>query len=155
LRALNRVLLSLYEDVTHPEPFAAIIDLCESLLPVSQISVGEAELPSGRITHRAGRHLEVIPQVEEKMKLYGHQNPLIAYAQQGNFAPALRVSDFVSFREIKQTNFYQELAVTARSGVIGGHRSASAGEISRLRAQPRPRIFRRRTARSGTPATAS
>ena len=81
LRALNRVLLSLYEDVTHPEPFEPIIDLCESLPPVSQISVDEADLPSGRITHRARRHLEVIPQVEEKMKLYGHQNPLIAYAQ--------------------------------------------------------------------------
>ena len=111
LRALNRVLLSLYEDVTHPQPFEAIIDLCESLLPVSQISVDEADLRSGRITHHGGRHLETIPQLEEKMKLYGHENPLIAYAQQGNFAPALRVSDFVSFREIKRTNFYQELAV--------------------------------------------
>ncbi len=111
MRALNRVLLSLYEDVTAPRPLDLIIDLCETLLPVSSISVDGADLRSGRITHRGGRRLEAIPQVEEKMKLYGHENPLIAYAQQGNFAPALRVSNFVSFRQIKRTNFYQELAI--------------------------------------------
>ena len=111
LHALNRVLLSLHEDVIDPQPLESIIDLCQTLLPVSWISVDEADLRSGHVVHRGGRHLESIPQIEEKMKLYGHENPLIAFAQEGRFAPAVRISDFASFREIRRTNFYQEMAI--------------------------------------------
>lgn len=39
LRALNCALLSLCEDVTHPQPFESISDSFETALPVSRISV--------------------------------------------------------------------------------------------------------------------
>jgi len=39
LRALNRALLSLCEDVTDPQRFESISDLFETALPVSRISV--------------------------------------------------------------------------------------------------------------------
>ncbi len=110
LRALNRVLLALYEDTPDPQPIEAMLDLIESLLPVSWISVDEAYLDSGRVVHRAGRRLEDISQLDERLALYCHENPVVAYALAGNFAPALRISDFATLRQFKRTGYYQEMA---------------------------------------------
>ncbi|MFL6583515.1 MAG: hypothetical protein ACJ8KU_03240 [Chthoniobacterales bacterium] len=81
------------------------------LLPVSWISVDEAPLHGGgAVSHRAGRRLEVIPQLEEKVAGFCHENPVVARVLDGNFDPALKVSDFATFREFERTAFYQEIA---------------------------------------------
>lgn len=110
LRALNRVILALHEDLTDPQPIEGIIDLLETLLPVSSISVDEATHADGSVAHLAGRQLEAIPELEERVATFCHENPLIAFAQAGGFAPALKISDFVSLRALQLTGFYQELA---------------------------------------------
>lgn len=110
LRTLNRVVLALNEDLIEPMPLESLIDLFEALLPVSWISVDEAEVGSGHAVHRAGRRLEVIPQLEEKIVRFCHENPVVARVLEGNFDPALKVSDFKTMRELQRTAFYQEIA---------------------------------------------
>lgn len=110
LRAVNRVILGLYEDVAGPEPLEPLVDLIESLLPVPWISVDEVNLTTGAVTHRTGRRLDRLPELQENLSRFLHENPIVAYAMQGKFAPALRISDFTSLREIKQTGFYQTMA---------------------------------------------
>lgn len=110
LRRLNQALLALHEEVDGAQPLEAIIELLEKLLPISWISVDEVLLSSSKTVHRAGRRLEYLPQLEERVARFCHENPVVAYALEGKFAPALRVSDFSSFREVTQTGFYQEMA---------------------------------------------
>lgn len=109
LRRLNHAILVLNEEIAGPQPLEAIVDLIDSLLPVPWITVDEVELATGRMEHRSSRRLEHVPQLKEAIARYCDQNPLVAYALAGNFAPALRVSDFRTFREIKTTGFYQEI----------------------------------------------
>jgi DNA-binding CsgD family transcriptional regulator len=110
LRTLNRVLLSIHEDIVEPMPLESLIDLFETLFPISWISVDEARIGSNHAVHRGGRRLEVIPQLEEKIVRFCHQNPVVARVLEGNFDPALKVSDFTSFREFERTAFYHEIA---------------------------------------------
>lgn len=110
LRRLNRVILALHEDFLDAPQLEPLIDLIETLLPVSCVSVDEASLQDGKITHRAGRRLEVIPQLQERIARFCHENPVIAFAQAGHFAPALKVSDFTTFRVLERSAFYQEIA---------------------------------------------
>lgn len=108
---LNRVVLALYEVVLEPQPLEAIVGLIETLLPVSWISVDEAAADGeGPVVHRAGRRLEVIPQLDEKITAFCRGNPVVARVLDGEFDPALKVSDFTTFREIQRTAFYQEIA---------------------------------------------
>ncbi len=110
LRDLNRVILSIHEDLIDPLPIETMVDLLESLLPTGWVSVDEAKLDSTRVSHRAGRRLESLPQAEERVALYCHENPVVAYVLKGNFSPALRVSDFIGLREFKRTAYYNEIA---------------------------------------------
>jgi len=110
LRTLNRVLLALHEDVVEPMPLESLIDLFETLFPISWISVDEARVGANHAVHRAGRRLEVIPQLEEKIVRFCHQNPVVARVLEGNFDPALKVSDFTTFKEFERTAFYHEIA---------------------------------------------
>jgi DNA-binding CsgD family transcriptional regulator len=110
LHTLNNVVLALYEDVTDPQPLESIMDLIEMLLPVSWISVDEAPRGSHKVAHLGGRRLENIPQIEEKIALFCHQNPVVSYVLNEHFEAALRISDFISFREFQRTSFYQEIA---------------------------------------------
>lgn len=110
LETLNRVLLALHEDASGSQPLESMIDLIETLLPMSWISVDEASLKDRSVLHLAGRRLENIPQLEEKVARFCHQNPVIAFAQSGRFEPALKISDFTSFRALKRTAFYEEIA---------------------------------------------
>jgi DNA-binding CsgD family transcriptional regulator len=110
LRTLNRVLLALHEDLIEPMPLESLIDLFEMLLPISWISIDEAEIGSGHAVHRGGRRLEVIPQLEEKIVRFCHQNPVVARVLEGNFDPALKISDFATLREFRRTAFYHEIA---------------------------------------------
>ena len=110
LRRLNRVVLALHEDFLDAPQLEPLIDLVETLLPVTCVSVDEASLEDGTVRHRGGRRLEEIPQLQERIARFCHQNPVIAFAQAGNFAPALKVSDFTTFRVLQRTAFYQEIA---------------------------------------------
>jgi DNA-binding CsgD family transcriptional regulator len=110
LHTLNDVVLALYEDVTDPCALESIIDLIERLLPVSWISVDEAPQGSHHVAHLAGRRLETIPQIGEKIALFCYQNPVVAHVLNGGFEAALRISDFASFREFERTAFYHEIA---------------------------------------------
>lgn len=110
LRTLNRVLLALNEDVNDAQPIESIIDLIELLLPVSWVSVDEAAAGSARVVHVGGRRVEVIPQIEEKIVDFCHENPVVARVLDGHFDPALKVSDFASYRALTHTAFYQEIA---------------------------------------------
>lgn len=110
LRQLNQVLLALQEDLTEPQPLEDIIELIEMLLPISWLSVDEVRLDSGKVTHRSGRRLEPLSQLDEKIALYCHENPVVAYALEGKFAPALRVSDFATLRQFRQTHYFNEMA---------------------------------------------
>lgn len=110
MHTLNNVLLVLYEDVTDSQPFESIMDFVETLLRVSWISVDQAPAGSHRVVNLAGRRLESIPQLEEKILLFCHQNPVVSQMLDQNFERALRVSDFVSFREFRRTAFYHEIA---------------------------------------------
>lgn len=47
---------------------------------------------------------------KKKWRFYCHENPVVAYVLKGNFAPALRVSDFTTLREFKRTAYYNEIA---------------------------------------------
>ena len=109
LRALNRVLLALYEDVSEADPIEPVVELIETLLPNSWISVDEVSLATGRVRHVSGRRLEPVAQLPEKIALYCHQNPVVSYAIAGNFAPALRVSDFTTLRQFKLTDYFNEM----------------------------------------------
>lgn len=88
LRDLNRVILSIQEDLSEPQPLKAIVDLIDSLLPVPWITVNEVELATGKVEHRSSRLLEHVPHLKEAIARYCNQNPLVAYALAGNFAPA-------------------------------------------------------------------
>lgn len=98
LRRLNRTLLTLYEETDSPQPLEAIADLSESLLSVTGITVDSLDLATGKVEHLSGRRLEHIPHLDEAITHYCNQNPLVAYALERRFAPALRISDFQTFR---------------------------------------------------------
>ncbi|MGI8890420.1 MAG: helix-turn-helix domain-containing protein [Chthoniobacterales bacterium] len=121
LRKLNRVILSLYEETEEPQPIETIINLVETLLPIPWICVDEVNLSSGKLSHLAGRRIEAVPQLDEKLKAYCHENPVVSYAMQGNFAPALRISDFTTFRQFKKTNYFNEMV-----GYFSGWRDQAA-----------------------------
>lgn len=110
LDAFNRVVLALYEEVRDPQPLESIMDLIENLLCVSSISVDQAAAGSHRVLHLAGRRLENIPQLEQKIILFCHQNPVVSHVLDKGFERALRISDFSSFREFQRTAFYHEIA---------------------------------------------
>lgn len=109
LRRLSRALLALYEETDSSQPLEAITNLSDSLLSVTGITVDAVNLATGKVEHRSGRRLEHIPHLDEAITHYCHQNPLVAYALEGRFAPALRISDFKTFREIRVTGFYHEI----------------------------------------------
>jgi DNA-binding CsgD family transcriptional regulator len=108
IRALNQVVLALYDEPPGPLSLETIIDRLLDLFPGVRVSIDEA-LSHGKVVHRAGRHLEHIPQVEEKVTHYCPQNPVVAHALQNGFAPALRVSDFATFREVQKAGYYNEM----------------------------------------------
>lgn len=110
LYRLNQVVFALYDDVAEAQPLESIVELIETLLPVSWISVDVASLRDRKVVHLTGRRLENIPEVEEKVIAFCHENPVIAFAQAGGFEPALAISDFTTFRVLQRTAFYQELA---------------------------------------------
>ncbi len=109
LRRLNRVVLALHEESLQAHELEPLIDLIEQLLPVSCVSIDEASLRDGSVRHRGGRRLESIPQLDERIAQFCHQNPLIVQARDGNFSPA-KISDFVTFHVLQRTAFYQEIA---------------------------------------------
>jgi DNA-binding CsgD family transcriptional regulator len=108
LGALNRVLLALYDDVAEPTNLETIMDRLGELIPVRCISIDEA-LDSGDLLHRAERDLDAIPQIAEKVMKYCPENPVVAYALREGRAPALRISDFATFRKVKTTGYYNEM----------------------------------------------
>lgn len=110
LRSLNGVILALYDEGSEPDRLESIMNLFDVLVPHSSISIDEVFFRSNRVEHRSGRRLESIPDVEQKVALFCGENPLIARARAGHFEPAQRLSNFTSFREFKQTAFYQEVA---------------------------------------------
>jgi len=124
LRTLNQVLFALYEDLSAPASIEDMIDLFEMLLPVTWVSVDEAFFGKNRMLHRGGRRLMHIPQLDERVASYCYQNPLVVRAQQGKFDPALRVSEFVSFRQFRQTAFFSEVV-----GHLPGWRDQAAVPI--------------------------
>jgi hypothetical protein len=67
LSAVNRVILRLYEGLAGPEPVEPIVDLIESLLSAPWISVDDVNLATGNVTHRCGRRLEHLPQLEQNL----------------------------------------------------------------------------------------
>ena len=108
LRQLNRVLLELGNDVAEPLQLDGIIDHIIALLPGSRISVDEL-FRSGRVVHRGGRDLEIIPQLNDRVRRYCPDSPVVSYAMRVGFAPALRISDFATFREVRKTGYYNEM----------------------------------------------
>jgi DNA-binding CsgD family transcriptional regulator len=108
LRQLNRVLLELGNDVAEPLQLDGVIDQIVALLPGSRISVDEL-FPSGRVVHRGGRNLESVPQLNEKIGRYCPDNPVVSYAMRVGFAPALRISDFATFRQVRKAGYYNEM----------------------------------------------
>jgi DNA-binding CsgD family transcriptional regulator len=108
LRRLNRVLLQLGNDVAEPLQLDSIIDHIVALLPGSRISVDEL-FRSGRVEHRGGRNLESVPQLHDKIGRYCPDNPVVSYAMRVGFAPALRISDFATFRQVRKTGYYNEM----------------------------------------------
>jgi len=108
LQALNKVVLALYEEMAEPLDLEKIIDQLVELFPGVRISVDEA-ISAGKVLHRAGRHLENIPQLEEKVARFCLENPVVDYAMREGFAPALRVSDFATFRQVRQAGYYNEM----------------------------------------------
>lgn len=121
LRKMNQVILALYEETEEPRPLETIVNLVETLFPIPWICVDEVDLGSGRISHLAERHLEAVPQLEDKLKAYCHENPVVSYAMKGNFAPALRISDFTTFRQFQKTNYFNEMV-----GYFSGWRDQAA-----------------------------
>jgi DNA-binding CsgD family transcriptional regulator len=91
-------------------PLEEIVEFVEMLMPVSWISVDEARAGSARVLHVTGRRLETIPQLEQKIERFCHQNPVVAHVLEGNFEPALKISDFTTFCRFKQTVFFNEIA---------------------------------------------
>lgn len=124
LRTLNEVILALYEDLSTPQSLDDIMDLFEVLMPVSWASMDEVILGTNRMLHRGGRNLMAIPDVDERLTKYGHQNPVVAWAQGGNPYRALRISDFATFREFRETAFYHEVV-----GLLPGWRDQVAVPI--------------------------
>ena len=107
---LNRVVVALYEEINEAQPIESIIEMFDRLLPVSSISVDEAEGGSSRVAHVAGRRLEVIPDLQPKIAQFCSQNPLVAHVLEGAFEPALKISDFTTYRSFRRTAFYHEIA---------------------------------------------
>jgi DNA-binding CsgD family transcriptional regulator len=109
LNELNRAVLAIHRSIGYTVSWERIIDAIEALLPVCSISIDEAD-QYGALTHRAGRRLETIPQLDERIARFCYENPVVAYTLRCKFAPVLKVSDFKSFKALQQTAFYREIA---------------------------------------------
>lgn len=107
---MNHAILALHDDVDEGQPLESIIDAFEMLLPISSISVDEAAAGSAPMAHVAGRRLEVIPDLEQKIAQFCRENPLVARVLEGGFEPVLKISDFTTYRSFRQTAFYHEIA---------------------------------------------
>lgn len=109
VRALNDALLFLYEDVAEADPIERVVDAVGRLVPATWFSVDEFIPATGGWSHRTGRDLENIPDVQEGVREYAHQNPSAAYLASRGFAPVLCISELASFRQVSQTGFYAEV----------------------------------------------
>jgi len=107
LKSLNAFLLELYAEPPEGLHLERIVDRLTHLIPATWFSADEVYPGTTRIEHRVGRNLEAVANGAEGVRLYGNQNPSVAYLQQVAFAPALRISDFTTFRQFRETDFYR------------------------------------------------
>lgn len=109
LRSINRVLLELYEETATASPLEMIVDHIAQLAPSTWFAADIAYPGTDRIEHQMGRNVDFVRNAREAVALYGHQNPVVSHLQRVGFAPALRLSEFTTFRQFRQTAFYTEL----------------------------------------------
>ena len=109
IRSFNHLLYHLYEEITDPKPLDSVVDAMSELMPTPWFSVEEFYPATGDFDHRLGRNFDWGDECKQSALKFGHQNPVLAYPVTHGFAPALKISDFSSFREFKHTGYFAEV----------------------------------------------
>ena len=126
VRAFSDTLFRLYDETKEPTPLEPIVDAVGGLMPSTWTSADEFFLKSGQHKHRAERNFVFLASCKQGAEKYGHQNPVLTYPHLHGFAPALKISDFVTFRQFSQTGYYTEVV-----GKLSGFRD-QAGVYTRV-----------------------
>jgi DNA-binding CsgD family transcriptional regulator len=110
VRALCDTINHLYGELDEAMPLEGIVDAMTRLTAATWFSADEVYPETGRIVHKVGRNLESYRELLEGVVQFGHENPVVAHLA-NEFAPALRISDFMSFKEFSRTGYYSEVLV--------------------------------------------
>ena len=120
VRALCDTIYFLYGELDEANPLASVVDAMTRLTPATWFSADEVDQNTGKINHKVGRNLESYAGLVEGVVKFGHENPVVAHLAKA-FAPALRISDFMSFNKFSRTGYYSEVLVN-----LTGYRDQAA-----------------------------
>ncbi len=111
LKALSDAIGHLNHEV-HADMPKAILEGLSRLMPAIEISIESIDLASGEMNHLCSGKPFVEPETaQEILREFGHENPALSFAMEagGAFEGAIRISDFVSWRQFRQTGYWKEV----------------------------------------------
>ncbi len=116
LQAFSDCLHRIYGEPAGENPIPAILDSVEELMRLNSLAAdelkGDATLKGGgtrliRHTHLGSRGYENHPLVQKIPFLTSHDHPMIQHVLKHGFQPALKMSDFVTQRQLHNISLYE------------------------------------------------
>jgi DNA-binding CsgD family transcriptional regulator len=109
LAAVSGALERLY----HPGSIARfplhLLEIVDGFLPGTVITFDTLELATQRVTNHLNR--EENPGWVAQLSAFIDQNPIVPYIKRGGTEPVLKVTDFISHRQFRKTDFYHGVMV--------------------------------------------
>ncbi|MFZ4765819.1 MAG: helix-turn-helix transcriptional regulator [Roseimicrobium sp.] len=109
LKAFSDCLHVLYGQPPGEDPVEAVLNVLSQATRIDSMAVDQFKAVKGQIVshqHVTSRGFEGHPEVAVIPRLVAQDHPLIQHAVQAQGSEALRMSDFVSQRELKQLSIY-------------------------------------------------
>jgi DNA-binding CsgD family transcriptional regulator len=109
LKAFSDCLHILYGQPTGEDPVDAVLDVLGRMTRVNSMAVDEFKAVNGQIVghqHVTSRGFDGHPEVAVIPRLVAKDHPLIKHAVKAQGPDPLRISDFVSQRELKKLSIY-------------------------------------------------
>jgi DNA-binding CsgD family transcriptional regulator len=108
-RTYSDALVELYEPRELNEFAQHLIDVVRKLIGRCELSFDDVDLTTGEVTDlftlRVSNHASWLARLVELI----HENPVIGYIRAGGKEPVLKISDFMTQRELHRTGFYNDV----------------------------------------------